>query len=141
MHAQLRLAQLHTAQQRSAAPCGAVRCGAVSFARRCGAVSCCALISFEHSAVPGIISVVVYSVACSSFDLSRSPCLFSHENFTRTYCRSDRDTANKHTSQHRVICSAQAELLALPIRCSHPIMGLLFLPPSIVLVAFFLARA
>ena len=37
------------AQQRSAVRCRAVSCRAL----RCGAVPCCAVLSFEHAAVPG----------------------------------------------------------------------------------------
>ena len=47
---------IYIAQQRGAAPCGTVRCRA--FALRGGAVSCGAVLSFEHIAVvPGIIQV------------------------------------------------------------------------------------
>ena len=53
--AQISLA-IHPAAQRSAVRCRTVPC----LALRCGAVSCCAVLSFEHTAVPGI-RVVVYS--------------------------------------------------------------------------------
>ena len=78
MHPQLRSARLYTAQQRSAAQCGAVPCP--SF---CGAVSCGAVRSFEHTAVavvvvPGMIEVPGLCTCCVLvFFLSSVDCPLS----------------------------------------------------------------
>ena len=95
-----------------------MRCSA--FSLRCGAVSCCAVLSFEHSATPGTKRSTRYQVpVCTcwvivfllflSVDLSRSPCFCPHANITRT---ADQNVtrANKHTTQHREISFAQAAL-------------------------------
>ena len=95
MHAQLRSVQLYIDQQRSAAPCGAVP----------GRALPCAVLSFEHIAVPGILRVLF---AFSSFDFSRSPGFSPHANYTRI---ADQNVAPPtSTAQHRAICSAQAAL-------------------------------
>ena len=72
------------AAQRSAVRSRAVRCRAL----RCGAVSLRCVLSFEHRAVPGIMSVVVYGVLLflfflflHVFDLSWPP-VFSPTQFT-----------------------------------------------------------
>ena len=95
--AQLSSAQLYIAQQRRqrrAVPC---------LAPRCGALSCCDVHYFEHTAVPGMKRSIRYQVpvctrsqvpvctccvfvffAFSSVDLSRSPCFSPHAICTRT---------------------------------------------------------
>ena len=118
MHAQLSSAQLYRAQQRSAAPCGAV--GVPCLALRCGAVSCYAVLYFEHTAVPGTNRRPMYQVpvctCCVLFFLlflhyislcphvSLPPCKL------HPCCQSGRDTANNRTAQHRASCSAQVAL-------------------------------
>ena len=101
-----------SAAQRSAVPCLALHF--------CGAVSCGAVRSFEHSAYNSSSRCdtgtryryvrVVYSYFCSLqlIVLSRSPCPSPPRKY-HTYCRSERDI-NKHTAQRRSISNAQASL-------------------------------
>ena len=116
MHPQLRSARLHIAQQRSAAQCRAVPCP--SF---CGAVSCGAMRSFEHTAVvPGVIQVpgttmYVLCTRLSAFFSCNCPLfvpLFPYPRKYHTYCRSERDI-KKRTSQRMAISSAQAPQLSI----------------------------
>ena len=152
MHAQLRSIQLYMAQQRSVAPCGAVRSHAVQCrALRCGAVSLRCVLSFGRRAVPGIMRVVVYGVLLFLFFLFyrlciRSftpPCFFPHANYPRTVDQNVTPVTKAHTAQLSTTgqFALHKQPLALSNRCSHPIVGLLFLPPlhSLFLVAFFLA--
>ena len=139
MHPQLSAARLYIARQRSAAQCGAVPCP--SF---CGAVSCGAVRSFEHTAAVTssscsarydtdtrcmyVFCVLVFSLSSVDCPLSvpMPPTLPKY----RTYCRSERDI-NKHTAQRRANSSAQGPLgvIILSIRFSHQIIkGLFFLP-------------
>ena len=104
---------VYIAQRRSA-----VRCGAMPhLALRCGAVSCCVVLSFEQTAVTGMKRStryryvrVVYSYFCFFFSRSLSVPLFLPPRKLHQHCRSERDTANKHTAQHRAISSAQTAL-------------------------------
>ena len=128
MHPQLSSARLYIAQQRSTAQCGAVPCP--SF---CGAVSCGAMGSSEHTAViqiPGVCTFFVYSSFCflQLIVLSRSTCPPPPSKYRTYYCGSERDI-NKHTTQHKAISPAQAPLGIISIRYSHQtITGLFFLP-------------
>ena len=131
----------------SAAQCSAVRCRAVPCLVRCGAVMCrpchavpcCAVccisntqqyqISCEKYQVPGAaMNTRVRIVEQTSFCflhlivLSRS-CLF-FANYTRT---ADQNVASPTSTQHSTGQAAlPKELLALPNRWMHHIMGLLF---------------
>ena len=118
MPPQLRSARLYTAQQRSAVQCDAVPCP--SF---CGAVSCGAVRSFEHTAVVrGMIHHHV-RVVYSSFSFFSCDCPLSIPMFPRPrkyhrYCRSERGI-NKHTAQRRAISSAQAPQLSIRTKRSR----------------------
>ena len=90
------------------------------------------------------------SKACETpfYIISRSSyyVLLGFQGNTIRHCRSECDIANKHTAQcaaqtGQLLIALRKQLLALSIRQSHQIMGPFFLPPSHVLVTFFLARA
>ena len=113
MHPQLRSSRLYIAQQRSAAQCGAVPCPSL-----CGAVSCGAVRSFEHTAVVVTrydTGTRFMDVLCTRLLLSSVDCPLLVPMFPpparkyNTCCRSERDI-NKHAAQRRAISSAQAPL-------------------------------
>ena len=138
MHAQLRSVQLDIAQQRSAVRCRAVPCLVLP----CAAVLCraalCFLSNVEQCQVLHVLLCPIF-LAFSSLDLSRSPCFFPHANYTRT---ADQNvTPPTSTQRSKGQFALHKQLLAISNRCSQQIMGLLFLPPLHVSVAFFLARA
>ena len=125
-------------------------CNAVPCPVFCGAVSCCAVLSLEHTAVPGIMRstryhvpvlyVRVYSSFCSHLIiLSRiSPCFFP-ANYTLT---ADQNVTSTSTQYNAGQLALHKRLLALSIRYSHQIIIGLFFPPRLhVSFAFFLARA
>ena len=136
-----------SAAQRSALRCRAVRCRAFCPALRCCVVLPCALfrtfsnVRYETKyqvSGAGMYMLCTRILAFSSVDLSVSN--FSpHANYTRT---ADQNVTPPTSTQHSTgQLALHLQLLASPIRCSHQIMGLFFLPPLHVLVAFFLARA
>ena len=111
---ELRSARLYMAVQRSAEQCGAVPCP--SF---CGAMSCGAVRSFEHTAVvPGMIQVpgtIITAVLCTrllavfSCDCPLSVPMHIPANTTRTAVQNLTSTS---TAQRRAISSAQAPQLS-----------------------------
>ena len=78
----------------------------------CGVVSCCAVLSFEHTAVPGIccevtgtryryvrVFVLIFYLTLFKVDCPLSaPMLFSPRKL-HPHCQSECDIANKHTVQ------------------------------------------
>ena len=112
MHDQLRSAQLYIAQQRSATPCGAVPCPAL---RCCGVLLHAFFRTYSstryetkyQASGTGMYVLCTRLFAFSSF-ISLGPHVFSPTQITSGCCRSERDTANKHTVQHRALSSAQA---------------------------------
>ena len=68
-----------------------------------------------------------------------SPCPAPHANYTRI---ADQNVAPPTSTQHSTgQLALHKQLLALSIRCTHQIMGLFFLPPLYVLVAFLRERS
>ena len=127
MHPQLRSVRLYIAQERNTAQRSPVPCGVGPCPAFCGAVSCGAVLSFEHTAVvvPGTwydtgtryrYVRVVYSSFCflQLIVRSRFPCPPPCK--LHMYWRSERDI-NKHTA-HRRQLALHKHLLALSIRYS-----------------------
>ena len=123
MQSQLSSAQLSysSAAQRRAVPCGtvpypAVQCCAVL----CRAELCCAVLSFVHTLLRIMRSTSqgpdagMYACTrlCAFFiDCLLGPLhLFYFSRKVHPHCRSQRDIASKHTSQHRAITFAQVAL-------------------------------
>ena len=111
-------------------------------ALRCGSVSCCAVLYFEHTAVPGVY--VLYIPFCllviHLIYLCRSPFIAPHANYT---CNADQNVTPPTSTQHstdRAICSAQAALGIIKTLFA-PKHGSLLSAPLTCLVAFFLAQA
>ena len=123
MHAQLSSAQQYIAPQRSAPPCGAVPCPALL---------CCVVLrcdffrtysSTEHETkyqVPGTGRVYVLCTRLMLFLqlISFGPHIFSPAQ--HPYCRSECDTANKHTTHHS---TTQSNLLRTTSSSWHDQFG------------------
>lgn len=136
-------------------------------AQRCGAVSCCAVLLFEHAAAPQVCmmrSISVYQVLLCTccvtrffaffiqlIAISRSPCMppppspwkFPLEiSPVRTADQNVASpTSTQFNAQHRATCSAQAAVLCSVNSLVEQNHGpLLSVPFSSVLDAFFLVR-
>ena len=145
MHPQLSSAQHSYILLSSAASC---------LALRCGAVSCCAVLSFAYSSTRcdakyQVSRTVMYvRVGYSSFcflqliAISRSPCSSPAANYTRTADQKmPLPTSTQHCAQHRATSSAQAAALGSVNSLVAPHHGPLRSVPFLYRVALFLARA
>ena len=112
--------------QRSTVRCRAVPC----FVLRCGAVPRCAVLSFEHAAVPGIVRSTRYPRMYSSFSFLHFNVLSWSCFFSPTTPLTVDQNVNRPTStQHSTGQSALPKyLLAIPNRSLHQIMSLYFCP-------------
>ena len=133
MHAQLRSVQLYIDQLRSAAPCGAVPGRALP----CAAVLCRAALCFLSNIEQYQVYYVLFFIFLNLISLG--PQVFPRTQVTpilpiRTW---HRQQAQDNTGQFAL----HKQLLAISNHCSPQIMGLFFLPPLHVLVAFVVARA
>ena len=119
--------------------CRAVRC----LAMRCGAVLVCAVLCFEHTALPRI-RVVVHSYfnLFLHFMTSLGPMVFHRPKLTPVNCTADQNVTPPTSAQHITgQIALHKKLLALSVQSSHQTTGLLFLPILHVLGATMLARA